>query len=228
MSEKVVKDITYYRYCGEINTSDVLQTVKKRSMALDIDTIIIASETGKSAIEALQVFDPRENDLVVVTHYPASTTGPKGRLPIGLQRDVYAERQKQLKEKDVTLVQGTRPLAPPTRCIDWNAPTPAAMVDKTLELFGAGIKIAIECTLMATDGGVVKEAQEVISCGGTFKGLDSAVVARTAYSMNFFPDFKIREIICMPRPRLKKPSNDEFKNWKGDLIQYYKYIQEKE
>lgn len=83
MSEKEVKDITYYRYCGEINTTDVLHKAKKRSATLDIDTIIIASETGKSAIDALKEFDPDGKELVVVTHYPASTKGPKGAFLLG-------------------------------------------------------------------------------------------------------------------------------------------------
>lgn len=221
MSKKEVKDITYYQYCGEVNTTDVLKKAKQRSEALGINTIIIASETGKSAIEALNVFDPTAKDLIVVTHYPATTTGPKGKIPIGLGREAYADRREELEQHGVEIVQGTRPVAPPTRCIDWNAPIPSAMLDKTLELFGAGTKIAVEVALMATDGGVVEAEEEIIACAGTYKGLDTALVVRSAYSMNFFSDFKIREIICMPRYRLKKTAEGEYKNWKGNLEQYY-------
>jgi len=39
---------------------------------------------------------------------------------------------------------------------------------------------------MATDAGELAEGQEVITCAGTFKGLDTALVVRATYSMNFF------------------------------------------
>jgi hypothetical protein len=54
--------------------------------------------------------------------------------------------------------------------LDWNYPTAEGVVDKTLEVL-AGIKIAIEAAVMATDAGGVGEGAEIISCAGTFKGL---------------------------------------------------------
>lgn len=100
------------------------------------------------------------------------------------------------------------------------------MVDKTLELFGSGIKIAIEAAIMATDAGKIKENEEVISCAGTNYGLDAAILVKTAYSMSFFSDFEVREIICMPKPRTEKLAEGEYKNWEGDLDQYYEYLKD--
>jgi hypothetical protein len=88
-------------------------------------------------------------------------------------------------------------------------------------MFGAGTKIAIEAALMATDAGELDEAEEIISCAGTFKGLDTALVVRTAYSMNFFRDFEVREIIAKPRYRVRNLPEYEQENWKGDLDKYY-------
>jgi hypothetical protein len=59
--------------------------------------------------------------------------------------------------------------------LDWNYPTAKGVVDKTLEVLGAGIRIAIEAAVMATDAGEVGEGAEIISCAGTFKGLDTAL-----------------------------------------------------
>ena len=92
---------------------------------------------------------------------------------------------------------------------------------KTLEIFGAGTKIAIEVAIMATDAGVLGEGEEIISCAGTYKGLDTALVVRTAYSMNFFKDFEVREIIVKPRYRVRELPEYEYENWKGDLDKYY-------
>ena len=47
--------------------------------------------------------------------------------------------------------QGTRPFAGVGRALGWNAPVPATFVDKILELFRSGTKIAIEAAMMATD-----------------------------------------------------------------------------
>ncbi len=213
------KDIIYLEYSGEVNTETVLEVARKRCEELAIKRVVIASETGKSAVKALKIF--RGTELIVVTHYPATTWGPKGDIPIGLLREEYAETRKILVEKGVTIVQGSRPLAPPSRNITWDYPTPECVMDKTLEIFGAGTKIAVEAAVMAADAGHVNDGEEIISCAGTFKGLDTALVVRATHSMSFFTGFEVREIIIKPRYRVRKFPEYQFETWKGDLDQYY-------
>ena len=67
----------------------------------------------------------------------------------------------------------------------------------TLRVFGQGVKVAIEVTLMAADAGLVRTDEDVISVGGTAQGVDSALVLKPANSAHFF-DLKVREIICKP------------------------------
>ncbi len=181
---------------------------------------MIASETGRSAVKALEVFEGADIVMVVVTHYPAETWGPKGSIPIGLRREEHADRLRKLLDNGVSVVQGTRPFAPPSRSLNWDL-TLEGVVDKTLELFGAGTKIAVEAALMATDAGQIKEGEEIISCAGTFKGLDNALLVRTTYSMNFFKEFEIKEVIAKPSCRVKKLPEHKHENWKGDLDKYY-------
>jgi len=215
------REITYFRYCGEVNTEKVLHGAKKRCEELGIDEIVIASETGRSALKAVDAFRGTKTKIIVVTHYPATTWGPKGDIPIGLMREEYSETRKKLLENGVKIVQSSRPFAPPSRSIKWEFPTPEGILDKTLEIFGAGTKIAIEAAVMATDAGEVNEGEEVVSCAGTYKGLDTALVVRTAYSMNFFKDFEVREIIVKPRYRVRELPEYKYENWKGDLDKYY-------
>ena len=222
--EQNIQKITYFTYCGEANTAAVLQLARERAQELNVRKVVIASETGRSALKALDIFRGSDVQLVVVTHYTATTIGPKGQIPIGLKRPEYASRLKTLLENNVKIVQGTRPLAPPSRSIQWNDPTPEGVLDKTLELFGAGTKIAIEVSVMATDGGEVTDGEEVIACAGTYKGLDTALVVRVSHSMNFFRDFEIRDIIARPRRRVKKLPEYGYKNWKGNMDQYYEGI----
>lgn len=195
--------------------------VKLRCNKTSMNEVVIASETGRSAIKALNVFSGTNIKMIVVTHFPATTWGPKGKIPIGLKRKEYTENLKKLEESGVKIVQSTRPFAPPSRSIDWNFPTPEGIVDKTLEIFGAGTKIAVEVAIMATDAGELNEGDEVISCGGTFKGLDTALIVKTAHSSSFFKEFEVREVIAKPICRVKKLPEYKYKNWKGNLDEYY-------
>ncbi|KXH76377.1 MAG: hypothetical protein AM326_07095 [Candidatus Thorarchaeota archaeon SMTZ-45] len=216
----VERPTLYFQYCGEINTEKTLLAARNRCKALGLTKVIVASETGRSALRVLDVFKDLDIVLIVVTHYPASTWGPKGRIPIGLSRSEYSETRETLISNGVKIVQSTRPFAPPSRSLDWNAPTPEAIIDKTLEVFGAGTKIAIEAAIIAVDSGEVREGEDVISCAGTFKGLDTALCVRPTYTMNFFKSFEIREIIARPLCRVQELPEHEHKNWKGNLDQY--------
>lgn len=221
--EDIMKNITnttYFKYCGEINTEPLLHKALTRCKELEISQVIIASETGKSALKALTIF-PDNIKLIVVTHPPAKTWGPKGDIPIGIFRKEYESTRKTLEDHNIVIIQGTRPLVPPSRTINWEYPTPECIIDKTLEIFSAGTKIAIESVLITTDAGKIKEGEEVISCAGTFKGLDTALVVKASYTMNFFTEFEVREIIAKPRYRVKELPEYDFKNWKGDLDKYY-------
>jgi hypothetical protein len=219
--DDTARDIVYFKYCGEVNTTNTLRLARERSEMLGIRRVVVASETGRSALKAAELFEGSGVSLIVVTHYPATTTGPEGRIPIGLNRPEYAERLEALVERDVAVVQGTRPLAPPSRAMQWDGPTPEGVLDKTLGVFGAGTKIAIEVSIMATDAGEVDEGEEVITCAGTFKGLDTAMVVRATHSLNFFGSFEIHEIIARPRYRVRQLPEYEFENWRGDLEAYY-------
>lgn len=221
LEKNVERKTTYFHYCGEVNTDEVLHLVKLRCEETSINKVVVASETGRSAVKALGVFKGTNIHMIVVTHYPATTWGPKGKIPIGLKRKEYSENLRKLEEKGVNVIQSTRPFAPPSRSVGWNFPTPEGVVDKTLEIFGAGTKIAIEVAVMATDAGELNKGERVISCAGTFKGLDTALIVMTAYSSSFFKEFEVREIIAKPICRVKKLPEYKYENWKGNLDEYY-------
>jgi hypothetical protein len=218
----IKREITYFEDCGEINTETLLSLVKERAIDLKIEKVVIASETGRSALKAVNIFKDIKIKIIVVTHCPGTTIGPKGDIPIGLMRKEYSDIRKKLLDDGVKIIQGTRPFVPPSR-FNWDDPTPEGIIDKTLEIFGAGTKIAIEVAIMATDAGETDEGEEIISCGGTYKGLDTAIVARPSHSIGFFKNFEIREIIAKPRYRVRELPEYKFEHWKGNLDQYYEW-----
>jgi hypothetical protein len=214
------KRTRYFKYAGEVNTDAVLDVVAQRILEGGVNNVIVASETGRSAVKAVEKIKGLKVKIIVVTHYPAYTYTKKGKIPIGLMRPEYRERYKYLVEQGCVVIQGTTPFAPPSRWINWDYPTPEAMIEKAFEVISPGFKVAIMAVLMATDSGALEEGEDVISCAGSFKGLDTAIVATTAYTMNFFSKFKVREVLAMPLCRVAKYPEDMDSCWRGDLDNY--------
>ncbi len=63
-----------------------------------------------------------------------------------------------------------------------------------------GMKVAVECVLIAADQGVIPVTDEVMAVGGTIEGADTAVVIKPAHTAAFF-DLQVREFVAMPRNR---------------------------
>ena len=69
------------------------------------------------------------------------------------------------------------------------------------------MKTAVECILMATDGGHVLPFVEVLAIAGSGRGADTAIVARSSFSSTVFSSdpkkrFVIHEILAMPRHKV--------------------------
>jgi hypothetical protein len=72
------------------------------------------------------------------------------------------------------------------------------IVRETLYRFSQGMKVAVECLLMAADAGMVDVHSEVIAVAGTSDGADTAIVCKPAYPRTFL-ELEIREILAKPR-----------------------------
>jgi hypothetical protein len=75
---------------------------------------------------------------------------------------------------------------------------PEEIVRETLYRFSQGMKVAVECLLMAADAGLLDMTKEVIAVAGTSSGADTAIICRPAYPRTFH-DLEIREILAKPR-----------------------------
>ena len=74
------------------------------------------------------------------------------------------------------------------------------LIASTLRVFGQGMKVSCEITVMAADAGLVRTDEEVISIAGTGKsgGSDTAIVVKPETAQRFF-GLRVKEIICKPR-----------------------------
>jgi hypothetical protein len=221
----VARPTFYFHNRGEVNTQKALELARDRALELGIEKMVVASETGRSALRTLKVLEGTDIQLVVVTHPPATTTGPKGEITIGLSRPEYRHVKRYLEAQGAVVVQGTRPFGGVGRAVGWDSPVPATFVDRTLELFSSGTKIAIEVAIMATDAGAVEAGETVVTLGGTFKGLDTALVVKTAYSYNVFTELEVLEVIAKPRHPGKRLPEYEQEGWLCEVEQYYQPIE---
>lgn len=182
--------VTYFDHRGKVNTSKVLELARKRAEELNIRQIVVPSTggaTGEEAIGALTGFD-----VVVVTH--SSGYGGPG------SQEMPAEVRAGIEAKGGRVLTTTHAFGGVGRSVrkkfdTWQV---EEIIAQTLKRFGEGTKVAIEVSLMAADAGLVSPADEVIACGGTGHGLDTALVLKPTHAQTFF-DIEVLEVICKPR-----------------------------
>ena len=181
----------YYPKSGKVNTRDVLQAVGRRAAELAIETILVPSVSGKTAMMANEIIGNSAR-IIAVTH----VTGFEGP---NIQ-EMSARSRSRLESAGVHIVTSQHAFGGVGRAVRNKLGT--YQVDEimawTLRTFGQGTKVAVEIALMAADAGLVRTDNDVISMGGTGEGVDTALVVRPANSFRFF-ELKVREVICKPR-----------------------------
>lgn len=182
------KSMMYFEKPGQINTDQTLTAACDRGNALGIKEVVVASTTGETAFKAIEVF--KGFSVTVVTYHCGF------REPF--KKVMTDETQKSLIEKGVRVISATHALSGVERSIfnKYSGNYPVLLIADTLRLFGQGVKVAVEISVMAADAGALT-GNDIISVGGTGKGADAALVLKPAGQSNFF-DMHIKEIICKP------------------------------
>jgi hypothetical protein len=183
-------------YCfeepGPQNTDQTLEIALERATALGIRQVVVASSHGETARKAHALLAPEGIQVVAVT------------LSHGWEHLGWCmtpQEREPLLAMGVRVVTGIHALGDGvgTAFSDKHGGrAPQEIVRDTLYRFGQGMKVAVECLLMAADAGVLDMGQEVISIGGTGSGADTAIVCRPAYPRTFF-DLQILEVLAKPR-----------------------------
>jgi len=221
-----LKKIFYFDVCGQVNTEKTLKLAIKRANELNIKKLIVASETGLSALKAFDMLKGSGINLIVVT----SAAGTKventviGDLRIGIpDKEIW----NQLERGGAKIVRATDPLYNVGAALEHRGvPTLATLVRMCLRTISSGTAVCVTAVLMATDNGVLTEGEEVVAVAGSWVGLDTALVVRAANSVNLLKRgaMQIKEIICKPRnPAYSWPINQ--RDWVGDLEPYKKFAE---
>jgi hypothetical protein len=173
---------------GRDNTESTAKAVAIRAKELGIRQVVVASNTGASARQFLNL----GLEVVCVTHQIGFREPGSDEMP--------AEVRQELKELGIKVLTTTHLFRGVNRGIvhAHGGFDPGMVISDTLRLFGQGTKVAVEVAVMALDAGLIPYGQDIISIGGTSRGSDTALVLRPAHSSEFYKT-KIREIICKPR-----------------------------
>ncbi len=112
----------------------------------------------------------------------------------------FAQGDEKLIRSKATVLIATHFFSGMSRAMrkKYNASSPEEIVAQALRMIGVGVKVGIECTIMAADAGLVRTDEHIIAIAGTGSGADTAIVVRPVNSQDFF-DMKVREILCKPR-----------------------------
>ena len=192
---KIEKSIAYFSAPGKENTHDCAELAAARAKELGITDVVVASCSGYTARIFQEVCRREGLHLVVVTH-AVGFEGP------GIW-EFDAELAEELKAEGVSIVTGTHSLSGMERAISrrlGGASRTEAIAEAFRRTIAVGMKVAVECVLIAADQGVVPVDREVIAVGGTAEGADTVLVIQPSHTATFF-DLQVREFVAMPRNR---------------------------
>lgn len=184
--------ITYFEKPGPQNSQLCLDRVLNIVKNRQLKHIVVASTTGETGQLFAQALKDEGVNLVIVTH----SYGFREPNHIEMSPE-KAEKIKALGGKIYTGTMVTHSIET-ALAKKFSGVYPTSLVALTLRRFGEGTKVCCEIVMMAADGGLIPEQEEVIAVAGTGRGADTVVIAQSAASKRFL-DLKILEIVAKPR-----------------------------
>lgn len=198
MGKMIKRQVYYFDEPGEENTQWVVEAVSKRLEAGGIGKVVIASTSGKTAVEFARGLKGKA-ELVCVSESPYRRESGE-RWPCLKQR-----LRRELEKLGVAIIDNA-PYVFHSSILEaakWPNTSPERLVTETLYSFGQGMKVAVEVALTAVSCGYVPPYEDVIGVGGSGKGADTAIILRATYPALLFNKdsakrLEIKEIIAMP------------------------------
>jgi uncharacterized protein len=181
--------ITYFEKPGKDNTDAVMEIVKNRARELGINTVVVASYRGYTADKAVRALDGFKIIIVGGFFEPTAKNLP----------ETFSQGDEKLIRSKATVLVATHLFSGISRAMrkKFTSSSPGELIAQVLRMVGTGIKVGVECTVMAADAGLVDTEKDVIAIAGTGSGADTAIVVRPVNSQDLF-DLKVKEILCKP------------------------------
>jgi len=198
MGNVIKRQVYYFDAPGEENTRLVIEAVSQRLEEGGISKVIVASTSGKTAVEFARSLNDKA-ELICVSESPY-------RREWGEEWPCLKQEFQQELEKLGVITFDKVPYVLHNSVFEaarWPSDFPERLVRETLYSFGQGMKVAVEVALTAVSCGYPTPYEDVIGVGGSGKGADTAIVLRATYPASLFDKdiskrLEIREIIAMP------------------------------
>jgi hypothetical protein len=173
---------------GAENSEEAVRLAAEKAIELDIKEVVVASNTGKTAILAMKAFKGAK--VVIVTQHAGSKDKWKSEMP--------EKVRSAFEEKGAVVVTASHVLSGIERSFNdgFKGIYPSQIVAEALRLFGQGVKVCVEISVMAADAGALS-GNPVVVIAGSGSGADTAVVLTPAHA-NRFLELRVHEIICKP------------------------------
>lgn len=174
---------------GHSNTEATMQVLAEAQERTGIRQVVVASTYGSTGLEVARRFRERQLNLVVVTHNYGFREPGSLEMPPEIRAELTALGAK--------VISGTMPFRNIGTAIrELQGYSQQDLIANTLRLFGQGIKVCVEITLMAADAGQITP-DPVLAMAGTARGADTVAIIAPQSSNKLF-DLKIREILVKP------------------------------
>lgn len=178
------KEITYFETTNQNHTEETFELVERKLAETGVKKIVLASTTGRTALKAMEYFEGKDITLIVIPHQYGFSSEDNLFPP---------ETVNMLREKGHEVHFGTM-LFHTDKLYGAGVQT---VIANFLRCFSEGVKVCFEITMMAADGGLVKNGETVIAVAGTGANSDTALLMQAATTRDI-RKLKVNEIICKP------------------------------
>ncbi len=202
--------VTLFAEPGPQNTEATLRRALERARELSLEHVVVATDSGKTARRALEVFAPGFTVIAV-------SNPPGMELPLEMLHDYlprFREHRRALATSGVRSVPASLSQEAVTSLeqrgakvcrVDWQGVADYTQSDLgALDRVGIGLRVALTCCVAAQLRRQLAPGLDVLALAGTGfggGGADTAIVVRTAAA---WPDWRVLELIA--RPRVSPPS----------------------
>ena len=188
------RSIVYFNEPGPDHTDEVMEIVCRRIKDADIRSVVVASSSGETGLKFGRRLAGETNLVVVSSHVGFSSAGIW---------DFDTNALMELETLGCRVVRQSHVFSGLERSFTnrfSGVSHTEAVAEAFRSLLGVGIKVAIECTIMAADSGAIP-IEKTIAVGGTEGGADCAIVVSPSHCNRFF-DFRVLEILAKPYQRM--------------------------
>ena len=181
-----------FENAGKQNTAETVRIALARAQELNCP-IVAASTMGVTADALLTAAEAAGFTGKIVIVRGCSS---RQRSGVNLMKP---EVKAALEARGARIVTAAHALSAGERSVSgtFKGAYPLELMAHTLRMFGQGVKVCVEASVMALDADELPFGVPVVALGGSHRGADAAVVVTPSYSATLLQTV-VNEVLCKP------------------------------